>query len=86
MKIEIDSKDYIFKNENKTNKYESYEITNSSEKSINIENLLKEIENSFFNRSVNNFFDILVMVYYLLKKYKINKIFFPIIFLLISFP
>jgi hypothetical protein len=73
MKIEIDSKDYIFKNENKTNKYESYEITNSSEKSINIENLLKEIENSFFNRSGNNFFDILVMVYYLLKKYKINK-------------
>jgi len=73
MKIEIDSLNYFFNNENKTDKYESYEITNSPEKAINIENLLKEIENNFFNTLDHNIFNLMILVYYLLKKYNINK-------------
>ena len=73
MIIEIDSKNYIFKNDNKTEIFDTYEITNSSEQSIKIENLLKEIECNFFNISGDNIFNITVMIYYLLKKYKINN-------------
>ena len=73
MIIEIDSKKYIFKNENKTEIFDTYEITNSSEQSIKIENLLKKIESNFFNISGDNIFNIMVMIYYLLKKYKINN-------------
>ncbi len=73
MIIEIDSKKYIFKNENKIEIFDTYKITNSSEQSIKIENLLKKIENNFFNISGDNIFNIMVMIYYLLKKYKINN-------------
>ncbi len=72
IQIVLDSKNHKF--QSKVNNLTVYEFTSNLEGSIDIVPIIKKIESNFFNHNYINIYNIVIIIYFLIRKYIIYKL------------